>query len=120
METYIINQITKGKQGTTIEVSLGNISKLSVINVNQVNFDLIALASEPRTKVLLNLHGVKFIDSEGFQCLSQLTQLAREHQSSIELMGINPELDELINLVKKHSDIDIKTLPTNQVTTNVA
>lgn len=120
METYIINQITKEKKITTIEVSLGGISKLSVININKINYDLIALASKPKTKVLINLNGVKFIDSTGFNCLNELSQLAKEQQSAIELIGVEPEVLELIHLVKKHSELDIKTIVPVHLTSNVA
>lgn len=120
METYIINQITKDKKGTTIEVSLGDMGKLSVTNINRINFDLIDMASKPKTKVIINLNGIKFIDSTGFNCLNQLSNMAQERQSSIELTGVEPEVLELIHLVKRHNQFNIKTIVPMRVSENVA
>lgn len=110
MEAIMINQITKEKKNTIVEISLRGTSRLTVVNINEVNSGLQVLAENPKTKLKLNLNGVTFIDSSGFYCLNEISEVAQQYHSHLELVNIEPEVFELIHLVRKHGQINIDNI----------
>ena len=110
MDTLSINQIISQKRETIIEVSLDSINRLSVLNANIIKPQLMNFVSNQGTTVLLNLNGLNFIDSTGFDCLNQVSRVARRHHSSLKLLNVESELIELINLVKEYAVFDIDSV----------
>jgi anti-anti-sigma factor len=108
METININHINKEKRETFVEVSLDSINRLTVLNTSVIKASLLKLVSNKNTKVFLSLRGLTFIDSTGFDCLNQISRVARQYRSNVILIEVEPELMELINLVRQYSIFDIQ------------
>lgn len=61
----------------------------------------------PDSKLILNLVGVKFIDSSGFGTMLSVFKNARKSNSLFRICNINPEVMELVKLMQLHNVFDI-------------
>lgn len=94
-------------------VSFRNHGNLALLKYDYIRFALKELiTSSYGTKLIIDLTGVKFIDSTAFDTLNLLSRLGRRYNSSITLTGVEPEVMEMISLVKKYSVFDINHIQT--------
>lgn len=77
-----------------------NISRLNILNSKDVELQLLPLVSKTESKLTLNLSGIKFIDSSGFETLLSLYKVAKINNSNLNLINLSEELVELIKLVE--------------------
>lgn len=91
-------------------VSFKRISKLSVLNCEILKHSLIDIVTMPGTVLEIDLSGIKFIDSSGFDLLNIVSRMARKYSSQVVLKNAGSEVMELIELVKKHAVLDIKNI----------
>jgi anti-anti-sigma regulatory factor len=90
------------KEGKKASASFRNIDKITAVDANLIRQDLIKIICERGTRLELDLRGIRFIDNEGFDALNLLYRLGRKYGSTLALKGVEPELLEMINLVKKY------------------
>ena len=95
-----------------IHVSFRNHGNLTLLKYDYIRFALKELITSYGTKLIIDLTGVKFIDSTAFDTLNLLSRLGRKYNSSITLTGVESEVMEMIRLVKKYSVFDINHVQT--------
>ncbi len=95
---------------TNVNVFFDNQEKINVFNAENVQQDLNDIIRVPGTNLNLSLKGIKFIDSSGFKALNRVARIADNYDSSIVLKDIDPDLKELIILVKKFGNLNIRTI----------
>lgn len=66
------------------------------------------LAQEGRKKVILNLAGVKYVDSSGVGQLVGALTSARGHGVALKLIKPVKQVSDLLNMTKLHTVFDIK------------
>jgi anti-anti-sigma factor len=88
-------------------VSFSNVSKLNVLNSNEIESELSALASKEDSNLTLNFSGVKFIDSSGFETLLKVHKTSILSNSNVNLINLSDELMELFQLVELDSVLQI-------------
>jgi anti-anti-sigma regulatory factor len=93
-----------------VQVSFRNHGNLALLKHDYILFTLKELITKAGTKLIIDLGGVKFIDSNGFDALNLLSRLGRKYNSTISLMNVEPEAMELIYLVRKYCVFDIKNV----------
>jgi anti-anti-sigma factor len=108
METVNIHLANKPYNSNRIELTVNSINKITVLNSESFKSKLIPLVTNSNAKVVLNLSTIEFIDSTGFDCLNLVSRVAQKYNSELVLTEVNPEIQELIELVKKYSEFDIK------------
>jgi anti-anti-sigma factor len=110
METINIHLANKFYNPQEVDLQLDRMNRITVLNSENLKAKLIALISRNGMKVSLNLRNINFVDSSGFDCLNYVAKVARQFQSEIVLKEVQPELMELIELVRKHGVFDIKNV----------
>jgi anti-anti-sigma factor len=71
-----------------------------VLNAKETESQLIPLVKQQGTTLTLNLNGIKFIDSSGFEMLLSLYKTAKINNATLRLINVTDELTELIKLVE--------------------
>jgi anti-anti-sigma factor len=87
----------------TRRISFQNIDKLRKLVLQGI-----------RTKhenLIIDLQGVRFIDSESFSKLEELYQIAEKRKSHLAFANINVEVKELFNLIPETKKYNIVNLP---------
>ena len=87
----------------TYLVSFFNMTKLNVLNAKEIESQLLPLVSQQDSNLTLNLNGIKFIDSSGFETLLSLYKTSRINNANLRLINVSEELVELIKLVELDS-----------------
>lgn len=75
------------------------VSRLNTLISSEVEQVLSDLISNPNSILILDLEGINFIDSTGFNTLKSLINSAKENNTKFQLKNINDEVMELIELV---------------------
>lgn len=83
-----------------------NYDRFNAVIFQEVKDTLNALV-KPGSKLILNLDGVKFIDSSGFGAMLSVFKTARKSHSIFRICNINPEVMELVKLMQLHNVFDI-------------
>ena len=84
----------------TYLASFYNVSRLNVLNSKEIESQLLPLVSQSESNLTLNLSGIKFIDSSGFEILMSLYKVAKLNNSNLSLINLSVELVELVKLVE--------------------
>ncbi len=84
----------------TYLASFFNMTRLNILNSKEVEQQLLPLVSQSGSILTLNLNGIKFVDSAGFETLLSLYKTAKMNNSSLKLINLSDELVELIKLVE--------------------
>ncbi len=84
----------------TYLASFFNMTRLNILNSKEVEQQLLPLVSQTGSILTLNLNGIKFVDSAGFETLLRLYKTAKMNNSSLKLINLSDELVELIKLVE--------------------
>ncbi len=84
----------------TYLASFYNVSRLNVLNSKEIELQLLPLINQSESNLTLNLSGIKFIDSSGFETLLSLYKVAKLNNSNLKLINLSEELLELIKLVE--------------------
>ncbi len=87
----------------TYLASFYNVSRLNVLNSKEIELQLLPLINQSESNLTLNLSGIKFIDSSGFETLLSLYKVAKLNNSNLKLINLSEELVELIKLVELDS-----------------
>ena len=107
MDKDDLNYLTVKKQGRNIHLSFNCINKINFIITENLKRDLFNFVKKPRTNLILNLYGIKFIDSEGFSALNLISKVSRNFGSTFTLVNINSEVMELFELARKFTHFNI-------------
>ncbi len=82
------------------QVSFRSIRRFNTVIAGVVEKQLSELLLTPGTRLVLDLEGIRFIDSSGFDSLLSLHKLARENQCEFRMINLSDEVEELVRLVK--------------------
>jgi anti-sigma B factor antagonist len=93
-------------------VRFDNIDRFNALITEPVKEDLKSFFNLPGTRLILNLEGIKYIDSSGFGVFLSILKTANNNKGTFKICSINPEVMELFKLLQLHnvftlySDID--------------
>ncbi len=91
IEPNIIYTLRKVKR---IDILIADIIK------ETIEKDIFKKDSSHNINLILNLKGIKFIDSYGFRILLELARISEIYNRPLYFMNITKEIDELITLLK--------------------
>ena len=84
----------------TFHVSLRKVSRINTLIADSLKDELTELVSVPNRTVIFSMHGVKFIDSNGFEAIMTIVKRSRESGSVFKMCDVSEEVYELIKLMK--------------------
>jgi anti-sigma B factor antagonist len=95
LKTEKINNITV--------VRFDNIDRFNALITEPVKEDLKSFFNNPGTRLVLNLEGIKYIDSSGFGVFLSILKTANNSKGQFKVCGISPEVMELFKLLQLHN-----------------
>ncbi len=95
------------KINNVIVVRFDNIDRFNALITEPVKEELKSLFNKPDTKLILNLEGIRFIDSSGFGVFLSILKTANNSHGQFKLCNIEPEVMELFKLLQLHNVFEI-------------
>ena len=90
-----------------IIVRFDNIDRFNALITEPVKEDMKSLFNKPDTRLILNLEGIRFIDSSGFGVFLSILKTANNNHGQFKLCNIEPEVMELFRLLQLHNVFEI-------------
>ena len=84
-------------------VHFDNIDRFNALITEPVKEDLKSFFNTPGTRLILNLEGIKYIDSSGFGVFLSILKTANSNKGTFKICGIKPEVMELFKLLQLHN-----------------
>ena len=98
------------RENETISVSFRGENKSLILNMHNIRRQLISLISKRGTHLELDLSGIRFIDSNGFDTLNLIHRIGRKYDSLLSLTGVEHEVLEMIDLLRKYHVFHIQQI----------
>ncbi|QQS51501.1 MAG: hypothetical protein IPM71_01900 [Bacteroidota bacterium] len=108
------------QEAQSIEVSISGLSCLTIQNTETFVPMLLSMVAQPNTNLYLSVRNIRFIDSKGFDCLNLLSSVAERSNSTFSLIDVEPNLMDLIKMVKQYSIWHLKNVFPLEQEPNVA
>ncbi len=90
-------------------VRFNNIDRFNALITEPVKEDLKSFFNTPGTRLILNLEGIKYIDSSGFGVFLSILKTATNNQGTFKICGISKEVMELFKLLQLHNVFTLYT-----------
>jgi anti-sigma B factor antagonist len=84
-------------------VRFDNIDRFNALITEPVKEDLKSFFNSQGTRLILNLEGIKYIDSSGFGVFLSILKTATNSKGTFKICGISPEVMELFKLLQLHN-----------------
>lgn len=84
-------------------VRFDNIDRFNALITEPVKEDLKSFFNAEGTRLILNLEGIKYIDSSGFGVFLSILKTAANSKGTFKMCGINPEVMDLFKLLQLHN-----------------
>jgi anti-sigma B factor antagonist len=88
------------KINNIIVARFDNIDRFNALITEPVKEDLKSFFNAPGTKLILNLEGIKYIDSSGFGVFLSILKAANNNQGIFRICSISAEIMELFKLLQ--------------------
>jgi len=88
------------KRDEAIEVCFEGAERIYILNQEFIRDELNWCLNIYHDELIINLKGIKFIDTTGFRLLIEMYQLYRSLGKKFKLVNVSKEVEELFTLVK--------------------
>ena len=95
------------KINNIIVVKFNQIDRFNALISEPVKEDLKAFFNKPDTKLILNLEGIRFIDSSGFGVFLSILKTANNNHGQFKICKISEEVMELFKLLQLHNVFEL-------------
>ena len=89
-------------------VSFANLEKLDALVADDIRAELNKLFEVPNAKVVIDLQGVKYIDSSGFGCFLTTMKAARNNYGTLKICNIDTGVLPLFRSLQLHTVLDLQ------------
>jgi anti-sigma B factor antagonist len=90
-----------------IVVRFDNVNRFNALIAEPVKEQLKSYFNKPKTKLILNLENIDFVDSTGFGVFLSIMKTANNNYGFFKICSINPEVMELFKLLQLHNVFEI-------------
>ncbi len=84
-----------------------SISKFNALITEETKQALTSLFDKPGTKLVLDLTGIKYVDSSGFGVFLSAMKTAKNIGGSFKICNISPDVYELFKLLQLHNIFEL-------------
>jgi anti-sigma B factor antagonist len=95
------------KINNVIVLKFNNIDRFNALIVEPVKEQLKALFNKPDTRLILNLEGIRFIDSSGFGVFLSIMKTANNNHGQFKICNLGKEVTELFKLLQLHNVFEL-------------
>lgn len=89
--------------GDITEVKFDNIQKLNVLVSEGIKTEIQKLFERPNVKLLINMEGVKFLDSSGFAAFLSISKTANKTEGQIIFCNVCDSALDLFKVLQLHT-----------------
>lgn len=86
---------------------LRDISRFNSVISQSVKDELNSIMSNPNTKLVFNLEGIKFIDSSAFGTLISILKTSKQYNGQFKICNVSPDVQELIEVMQLDTVFEI-------------
>ena len=90
-----------------IVVRFDNVNRFNALISEPVKEQLKEYFNKPKTKLILNLDNIDFVDSTGFGVFLSIMKTANNNYGFFKICNINAEVMELFKLLQLHNVFEI-------------
>lgn len=90
-----------------IDIASFSVTKINALIVDEIREQISKVFDTPNSKVIINLSGVKYIDSSGFGCFLQIMKTARNNYGALKFAQPEPAIMELFHTLHLHTVFQI-------------
>jgi anti-sigma B factor antagonist len=90
-----------------IVVRFDNVNRFNALIAEPVKEQLKSYFTKPKTKLILNLENIDFVDSTGFGVFLSIMKTANNNYGFFKICSITPEVMELFKLLQLHNVFEI-------------
>ncbi|HEC42324.1 MAG TPA: anti-sigma factor antagonist [Bacteroides sp.] len=90
-----------------IVVRFDNVNRFNALIAEPVKEQLKEYFNKPKTKLILNLDSIDFVDSTGFGVFLSIMKTANNNYGFFKICNINTEVMELFKLLQLHNVFEI-------------
>lgn len=83
------------------------VNRIDALITDEIRDELSNLFGNGSSKVILNLKGVRYIDSSGFGCLLAVLKIARNNYCILKLANAEPEVMQVLQTLHLHTVFEI-------------
>jgi len=88
-------------------VSFDKLLHFNALVADKISIELSRLFEVPNAKVIIDLEGIKYIDSSGFGCFLTAMKSARNNYGKLKICNIDPEVLAVFNTLQLNSVLDL-------------
>jgi len=88
-------------------VRFNNVNRFNALIAEPVKVQLKEYFNKPKTKLILNLDSIDFVDSTGFGVFLSIMKTANNNYGFFKICNINAEVMELFKLLQLHNVFEI-------------
>lgn len=99
--------LNKEKVNNVTIVKFNNVDRFNALITEPVKEELKGLFNIPDTKLILDLEGIKFIDSSGFGVFLSVMKTATNNHGQFKICNIHSEVMELFKLLQLQNVFDL-------------
>jgi anti-anti-sigma factor len=100
--------ITINKLDNNIDqVTFNNLEKFNALVADEVRNELKTLFEAPNSRVVIDLVGIKYIDSSGFGCFLATMKTARNNYGTLKLCNIIPDIKSMFMSLQLHTVFEL-------------
>ena len=104
-----------GYHNKAMVISSIDIKRIDFRNIKKLRSLIIQLLQNSCGKIILDIQGVRFIDSRAFEVLDNLINITKRLNISFEFANVDDEVRELFILVPTAKDYSIIELPAESI-----
>ncbi len=97
----------KTKSIENIEIVTFETDTINALITEQILNEISEIFSHGTPKMIIDLKGVKYIDSSGFGCLLGITRSAKNNYSLVRFCNIDPEIMKVLRMLHLHTVLSI-------------
>ncbi len=88
-------------------VSFNKLEKLNAAVADDIRTELLKLYDVPNSKVIIDLQGIRYIDSTGFGCFLTAMKAARNNYGKLKICNIEPDVLSIFKALQLHTVLDL-------------
>jgi anti-anti-sigma factor len=90
-----------------IDIITFTVANINALITDEIREGIMKVIDNANCKVLIDLNGVKYIDSSGFGCFLSLMKAARSNYGVLKLANPDPQIMELFKTLHLHTVFQI-------------
>lgn len=94
--------------GDSIILSFSNTKKITFLKINPLKNQIVNSIKDSAKAIYIDFNGIKFIDTQSFECLRLVNDIAILNKRTLKFFNVSDELRELFHLFDKEQSLKLE------------